>query len=73
MAKKFKSTVEFFDMKENTIEILKMAAFSAILWMACNYFFNYGLVNASITTSTVLFNTAPVWIYAISLSPIVPL
>ena len=34
---------------------------------------NYGLVFASITTSIVLFNTTPVWIYAISLSTLVPL
>lgn len=50
-----------------------MAPITALLWMSCTYFNNYGLILASVTSAMVLFNTAPVWVYALSLSKLVPL
>ena len=42
------------------------------MWGLANYLHNYGLVYASITSSVVLSNTSPAWIYVISLSPFLP-
>ena len=44
-----------------------------MLWFLANYFYNYGLLYASITSSVVLSNTSPAWVYLIGLSCIVPL
>ena len=42
------------------------------MWGLANYLYNYGLVYASITSSVVLSNTSPAWIYIISLTPFMP-
>ena len=43
-----------------------------MLWFLANYFYNYGLLYASITSSVVLSNTSPAWVYLLSLSCLVP-
>ena len=43
-----------------------------LLWFGSNYFYNYGLEYASITSSVILSNTSPMWVYVLSLSCFVP-
>ena len=43
-----------------------------MLWFLANYFYNYGLLYATITSSVVLSNTSPAWVYLLSLSCLVP-
>lgn len=42
------------------------------LWFLANYFYNYGLLYASVTSSVVLSNTSPAWVYILSISCLVP-
>ena len=42
------------------------------IWFLANYFYNYGLLYASITSSVVLANTSPAWVYLMSISCLVP-
>ena len=46
---------------------------TALLWMLCNFFYNYGLMYSSITSSMVLNNSVPMWVWLFSLSPLIPL
>ena len=43
-----------------------------MLWFPANYFYNYGLMYATITSSVVLSNTSPAWVFLISMSLLVP-
>ena len=43
-----------------------------LLWFLANYFYNYGLLYASVTSSVVLSNTSPAWVYILSISCLVP-
>lgn len=43
-----------------------------MIWFLANYFYNYGLLYASITSSVVLSNTSPAWVYLLSISCLVP-
>lgn len=43
-----------------------------MLWFAANYFYNYGLLYATITSSVVLSNTSPIWVYVLSLMCCLP-
>ena len=43
-----------------------------MLWFLTNYFFNCGLVYATVTSSVVLWNTSPAWVFLISMSCLVP-
>ena len=43
-----------------------------LLWFLSNYFYNCGLEYASITSSEILSNTSPMWVYVITLSCLVP-
>ena len=44
-----------------------------LIWLLDNYFYDYGLLYASITSSVVLSNTTPIWVYALSISCFIPL
>ena len=51
-------------------EIRSMACLSlqfAMIWFGSNYFYNYGLDNTSVTSSTVLSNTSSIFVYLLSL------
>ena len=43
-----------------------------LVWFFANYFYNYGLMYASVTTSVVLSNTSPAIVYMLNLSCLVP-
>ena len=43
-----------------------------MLWFLANYFYNYGLLYATITSSVVLSNTSPAWVYLLNLSCLIP-
>ena len=43
-----------------------------MIWFLANYFYNYGLLYSSITSSVVLANTSPAWVYLLSISCLVP-
>lgn len=42
------------------------------LWFLANYFYNFGLLYASVTSSVVLSNTSPAWVYILNISCLVP-
>ena len=52
--------------------MLKISAIFALFWFLSNYFYNYGLAYASVTSSVVLSNTSPTWVYLISISCLLP-
>lgn len=43
-----------------------------MIWFLANYFYNYGLLYSSITSSVVLANTSPAWVYLLSISCLIP-
>lgn len=43
-----------------------------MLWFLSNYFYNFGLLYASVTSSVVLSNTSPAWVYVLNISCLVP-
>lgn len=53
-------------------ETLGLSLIFCLLWFCSTYFYNYGLLYASITSSVILSNTSPMWVYLISLSCLVP-
>lgn len=53
-------------------EIAKLSLTFCFIWFLANYFYNYGLLYATITSSVVLSNTSPVWVYLIAISCLVP-
>lgn len=53
-------------------QIFPISLYFCILWFLANYFYNYGLLYASITSSVVLSNTSPAWVYLLSISCLVP-
>lgn len=73
MAEMLRDTVGYQTFREEVDEIITMTWRCSLLWMACNYFYNYGLMYSSITSSMVLNNSAPMWVWLFSLSPLVPL
>lgn len=52
--------------------VFKISAIFALFWFLSNYFYNYGLAYASITSSVILSNTSPTWVYLISISCFLP-
>ena len=52
--------------------IVPISMYFCMIWFLANYTYNYGLLYASITSSVVLSNTSPAWVYLISLSCLVP-
>jgi solute carrier family 35 protein F5 len=48
--------------------VFKISAVFALFWFLSNYLYNYGLSCSSITSSTILSNTSPTWVYLISIS-----
>lgn len=73
MAGMLQNTVKLQTLNEDVKEIIAMTWKVSLLWMACNYFYNYGLMYSSITSSMVLNNSAPMWVWLFSLSPLIPL
>jgi len=59
-------------LKTDIREVLGLSLTFCLLWFTSTYFYNYGLEYASITSSVVLSNTAPMWVYVLALSCIVP-
>ena len=59
-------------MKKEVKEIAKLSLTFCFIWFLANYFYNYGLLYATITSSVVLSNTSPVWVYIIAISCLVP-
>ena len=53
-------------------KIFPISLMFCMLWFLANYFYNYGLLYATITSSVVLSNTSPAWVYLLSLSCLVP-
>ena len=53
-------------------KIMKLSLTFCLLWFLANYFYNFGLLYATITSSVVLSNTSPVWVYVVSISCLVP-
>jgi solute carrier family 35 protein F5 len=53
-------------------EVFKLSAMFCLLWFFSNYFYNYGLAFASVTSSVILSNTSPMWVYIFGLSCLVP-
>ena len=67
-----KNDKEYSDLKIETKAIFKLSMTFCLLWFVSNYFYNYGLAFASVTSSVILSNTSPMWVYLISLSCVVP-
>lgn len=72
LAEKLEHTLALQTLNDNISEILKLVPYTGLLWMACNFLYNYGLMYSSITSSMVLNNSAPMWIWLFSLSPFIP-
>jgi solute carrier family 35 protein F5 len=72
MATMLKSTLVLQTMTEEVNEVLAITWQTAVLWIGTNFCYNYGLMYSSITTNMVLNNSCPMWIWLLSLSPIIP-
>ena len=59
-------------LKDEVKPIIKLSFYFCLLWFTSNYFYNFGLSYASITSSVVLSNTSPVWVYLLGLSCFMP-
>ena len=68
----FKAAAELKKLKKEVREIVCLSLTFCLIWFLANYFYNYGLLYASITSSVILSNTSPVWVYIVSLSCLVP-
>jgi len=66
------ATEELKNLKLELKEIVRLSFYFALLWFMSNYFYNYGLAFASITSSVILSNTSPMWVYILGISCIVP-
>ena len=53
-------------------EVARVSGFFFLMWFFSNYFYNYGLLYASITSSVVLSNTSPTWVFLLGISCLVP-
>jgi solute carrier family 35, member F5 len=72
MQNMLKSTLLYQTMTAEVNEVLSMTWKVALMWTAMNFCYNYGLMYSSITTNMVLNNSCPMWVWLLSLSPIVP-
>ena len=68
----FKAAAELKKLKKEVKEIVCLSLTFCLIWFLANYFYNYGLLYATITSSVVLSNTSPVWVFVISISCLVP-
>ena len=68
----FKASADLLKLKQEVKEIFWLSLTFCFIWFLANYFYNYGLLYATITSSVVLSNTSPVWVYMISVSCLVP-
>jgi solute carrier family 35, member F5 len=73
MSSLLKRTIELQTLNEEVNDIFAMTWKTAVLWLGCQFLYNYGLMYSSITSSMVLNNSAPMWIWLFSLSPLVPI
>ena len=48
-------------------EIIVLSFTFCMFWFFSNYFYNYGLVSTTVSSSTVLSNTSSIFVYLISL------
>ena len=65
---KIRAAHELAKLRYDVKEILQLSLTFCLIWFASNYFYNYGLLYATITSSVVLSNTSPIWVYVISIS-----
>jgi len=59
-------------LKAKVLTIIPISLYFCLIWFLANYTYNYGLLYASITSSVVLSNTSPAWVYLLNLSCLVP-
>eukprot|EP00353_Schmidingerella_taraikaensis_P012151 CAMPEP_0185588252 /NCGR_PEP_ID=MMETSP0434-20130131/52314_1 /TAXON_ID=626734 ORGANISM="Favella taraikaensis, Strain Fe Narragansett Bay" /NCGR_SAMPLE_ID=MMETSP0434 /ASSEMBLY_ACC=CAM_ASM_000379 /LENGTH=306 /DNA_ID=CAMNT_0028210759 /DNA_START=203 /DNA_END=1119 /DNA_ORIENTATION=- len=59
-------------LKKQVKKIFPISLTFCLLWFLANYFYNFGLLYASVTSSVVLSNTSPAWVYILSISCLVP-
>ena len=52
--------------------VLPISLTFCLLWFLANYFYNYGLLYASITSSVILANTSSAWVFLLNISCLVP-
>ena len=55
------------EFKQEIKKISRLSFEFCILWFLSNYFYNMGLANTSVTSSTILLNTSSVFVYVLSL------
>ena len=67
-----KAAEDLKNLKHDVRNIVWLSLTFCMLWFAANYFYNYGLLYATITSSVVLSNTSPIWVYVLSLMCCVP-
>lgn len=53
-------------------EIMAMTVKTSVIWISCNYFYTYAMINSSMTSLFVISNSTPAWSYLLCLSPLVP-
>lgn len=59
-------------LKGDVRKIFPISLTFCFLWFLANYFYNYGLLYATITSSVVLSNTSPAFVYLLGISCLVP-
>ena len=64
--------MELEHLKRIVKKIFPISLTFCLLWFLANYFYNYGLLYASITSSVVLSNTSSAWVFLLSISCLVP-
>ena len=59
-------------LKHDVGKIFPISLTFCFLWFLANYLYNYGLLYATITSSVVLSNTSPAFVYLLAISCLVP-
>mmetsp|Transcript_24698 Transcript_24698/g.38436 ORF Transcript_24698/g.38436 Transcript_24698/m.38436 type:complete len:124 (+) Transcript_24698:391-762(+) len=58
---------ELYELKEEVWGIMQLSMEFMILWFCANYFYNLGLANTTVSSSSVLCNTSSIFVYIIGL------
>jgi solute carrier family 35 protein F5 len=53
-------------------QVLRIAGVSALFWFSLNYFYNLGLLYATLTSSVIISNTSAAWVFVVSVSCLMP-